>query len=217
MNTELNSDARRRGFAIPVIIAGALSSVLLAFSMTPTFSALAASIQNTVNTAGSGTLIMQETDSTGLILCNSTDGGSVSTNSATCATINSYGGNMAMVPGQTVTTALTIKNTGTVTASAFTLAGGTCTQSSNGSANGSANDLCSKINLVIKSGSTTLFTGTAQAFATQNLNINSLLASAGVLPAATVPFSFAVTLDSSAGNTYQGLKVTQPMTFTFGA
>ena len=145
------------------------------------------------------------------------DGGSVSTNSATCATINSYGGSMAMVPGQTVTTALTIKNTGTVTASAFTLAGGTCTQSNNGSANGSANDLCSKINLVIKSGSTTLFTGTAQAFATQNLNINSLLASAGVLPAAAVPFSFAVTLDSSAGNTYQGLKISQPLSWTFTA
>jgi hypothetical protein len=217
MNTNQISKAGRHGFAVPVIVAGALSSVLLAFSMTPTFSALAASISNTINTAGSGTLTMQEADSTGLILCNSTDGGSVSTNSATCATINNYGGNLNMVPGQTVTTTATIKNTGTVPASAFTLVGGPCVQANNGPVNGTATDLCTKIQLLVKSGSTTIYTGTATGFAAANLNINSLLASPTVAPGATVPLSFAVTLDGTTGNTYQGLKVTQPMTLAFGA
>ncbi len=32
---------------------------------------------------------------------------------------------------------------------------------------------------------------------------------------ATVPFNFAVTLDQSAGNTYQGLAASVPMTWTF--
>jgi len=217
MNTNQISKSGRRGFAVSVIAAGAISSALLAFSMTPTFSALAASIQNTVNTAGSGTLTMQEADSTGLVLCNSTDGGSVSTNSATCATINNYGGNLNMVPGQTVTTTVTVKNTGTVPASAFSLAGGTCVQANNGSVNGTATDMCAKIQLLVKSGTTTIYTGTATGFATANLNINSLIASPSVAPGTSVPLSFAVTLDSAAGNTYQGLKVTQPMTLTFGA
>lgn len=208
---------RRRGAVLPVVVAGAISSLLLGFSMTPTFSALAASIQNTVNTAGTGTLIMQESNSDGSVLCNSTDGGSVSTNSATCATINKYGGNLAMVPGQTVTTQITIKNTGTVPASSFTLAGGACAQSNNGSSNGTANDLCAKTNLVIKSGSTTIYSGTAQAFNAQNLNILTLLGQANVAADASIPFSFAVTIDSAVGNTYQGLKLSQPMTWTFGA
>lgn len=208
---------RRRGAVLPVVLAGAVSSVLLGFSMTPTFSALAASIQNTVNTAGTGTLVMQESNSDGSVLCNSTDGGSVSTNSATCATINKYGGNLAMVPGQTVTTQITIKNTGTVPASAFTLAGGACTQSNNGTANGTANDLCAKVNLVIKSGSTTIYSGTAQAFNSQNLNVLTLLGSSSVAAGTAIPFSFAVTVDPSVGNTYQGLKIAQPATWTFGA
>lgn len=184
--------------------------------MTPTFAALTAAITNSTDTAGSGALVMQEADSTGTILCNSNDV-STANNTATCANINKYGGNLAMIPGQTVTTNITIKNTGTVTATAFSLAGGACTQSTNGTANGTATDLCAKMNLVITSGTTTIYTGTAAGFATQNLNLLTLLSSSGVAGGATVPFSFAVTLDSSAANTYQGLKILQPMTWTFGA
>lgn len=217
MKTPTNNGRRHRTVAISALIAGGLSSVMLAFSMTPTFSALAASIQNTVDTAGAGTLVMQESNSDGSVLCNSTDGGSVSTNSATCATINKYGGNLAMVPGQTVTTTLSIKNTGTVTASGFSVLGGTCTQSNNGTSNGSATDLCAKYNLVVKSGSTTLYSGTAAAFATTSVDILGKLTSSGVTAGTSIPITVAATLDSSVGNTYQGLKISQPITWTFGA
>ena len=217
MHANNTSTARRRGVILPVVIAGAISSALLAFSMSPTSSALAASIQNTISSAGSGTLTMQEANSTGATLCNSTDSGSVSTNNASCATINTYGANLNMVPGQTVTTNITIANTGTLPATAFTLGGGACTQATNGSVNGTATDLCTKIKLVVMSGTKEIYNGTTAAFASATPNILTLMSTANVAPSAIVPFSFAVTLDGTAGNTYQGLKITQPMTFTFGA
>lgn len=219
MSKTTGGDVRpKRRVAIPALIAGGASALVLAFSMTPTFAALTASIQNSLNTAGSGTLIMEETVGT-TITCLSTDGGSVSTNSATCATINKYGGNLAMTPGtaSTSTVSISIKNTGSIPATAFTLAGGACTQSTNGTANGTATDLCAKYNIVIRSGTTAIYSGTAAGFATQNLNLLTLLTSSSIAPGASVPFTFTATLDSSAGNTYQGLKISQPMTWNFQA
>lgn len=161
---------------------------------------------------------MQESNSDGSTVCNSTDSGTASTNNATCATINKYGGSAALVPGQTVTTAITIKNTGSVSATAFKLTPAACVQSQSGTVNGTAVDLCSKINLVVKSGTTTVFTGTLTAFNTGGVVDLTALAGIGVVaPNTTVPFSFAVTLDAAAGNTYQGLKASQPMTWSFSA
>jgi hypothetical protein len=208
--------SKKRKLSLPLVLAGGVSSLVLALGMSPTFSAFTASIQNTVNTAGSGALTMQESD--GSFTCNSTDGGSVSTNSATCATINKYGGSMIMTPGVAAVTNITIKNTGTVAATTFSLTPGACTQSNNGSANGSALDLCGKMNILIKSGATTLFTGTATSLASGGaIDINGKLVQASVAANATVPVTITVTLDPSAANTYQGLKVSQPMTWAFGA
>lgn len=208
---------KRRQLALPVVIAGGVSAALLAFTMSPTFSAITAQITNSANTAGTGSLVMQETDSTGAIVCNSTDGGSVSTNSATCATINKYGGNLTMAPGQAVTTNITIKNTGSVAATSFTLLGGPCTQAANGTPAGTATDLCAKYNVVIKSGSTVLYSGTAAALAGQTIDILNKLGTSSVAAAGSVPISITATLDASTGNTYQGLKISQPLTWTFGA
>ncbi len=205
----------RRHLAVPVLVAGVAGSALLGLSFTPTFSAFVASIQNSVNSAGTGYLTMQE--SSGSTVCNSTDGGSVSTNSATCSTINKYGGDLNMVPGQTVTTNIVIKNTGTVDATNFALTPGACTQSTNGSLNGSATDLCSKLDIVIKGGSeggTTIFTGTAADLASGGV-VNVLAPLAPVTAGTSVPISVSVTLDSSAGSTYQGLAASQPLTWTF--
>ncbi|WP_144760899.1 hypothetical protein [Curtobacterium sp. 9128] len=210
------SPVKRLRFAPVALIAGIFAAVLLSLSLTGTLSGFAASITNSSNTAASGTLVMQEQNANASVTCLSTDGGSVSTNSATCSTINKFGGSTTMTPGVTVNTPITIKNTGTSAASTFTLTpGATCTQSANGTQNGTATDLCSKMNLVITSGSTTVFSGTLASF-------KGAAASAFTMPAApaagaSVPFNFAVTLDSSAGNTYQGLAASVPMTWTFTA
>ena len=198
------------------MIAGGVSALLLAFSMTPTFAALSAAIQNSVDTAGAGTLIMEEKLGT-TTTCLSTDGNTVATNSATCSSINKYGGDLDMAPGKSKVVDITIKNAGSVPAASFSLQGGACAQSTNGTTNGGASDVCSKYNVVIKSGSTTIYTGTAAGFASQNLNIVQLLGNNPIAAGATVPFTFTVTLDANAGNAYQGMKISQPMTWTFGS
>ncbi|MEA5455153.1 hypothetical protein SPF06_10515 [Sinomonas sp. JGH33] len=143
-------------------------------------------------------------------MCNSTDGGSISTNAATCTTINKYGGNLAMVPSQAVATTATFTNTGTSPIQTFTLTPGSCTQSNNGTANGTATDFCSKLQLTVTSGATTVFSGTAASFAASSAISLATPLAAG----ATQSYTFTVTLDSAAGNTYQGLKASQPMTWS---
>ena len=202
-------------FAPLVVTTALLSAGFLSLSVTGTLSGFAASITNTADTAASGTLLMQETTVSGGVTttCNSTDGGSVSTNAATCATINKFGGSTTMAPGYTTTTAISMKNTGTVNAATFTLTpGATCTQSNNGANNGTATDFCAKMNLVVKQDGTQIFSGTLASFAGSAAKTLVTL-SAGSSSA----FTFAVTLDSTAGNTYQGLAASVPMTWTFNS
>ena len=205
---------RSRRLTPAAVLAGAVGSVALAASMTGTLSAFTASINNTVNTTAAGTLSMQEQNGAGTVTCNSTDAGSISTNAATCATINKYGGSTTMVPGTAIATNITIKNTGTIAASTFTLTPAACTQFNNGTPNGSATDFCGQLNVLIKSGTTSVFNGSATALATGGV-ITLPAGVAPVAPGATVPFTFTTTLASTAGNTYQGLGASQGLTWTF--
>lgn len=209
---------KRARFTPIALATGLIAAGLLSLSMTGTLSGFVASITNSSNTAATGAIVMEETTTTGTpATCSSTDSGTVSVNASTCSTINTFGGSTVMVPGTQVTTGITIKNTGTVTPSSFTMThGASCIQSNNGSLNGTATDLCSKMNIVITSGSTTVFAGTVAQLA---------LATATTTPAITMPaapaagesapFSITATLDPEAGNTYQGLAVSLPLTFTF--
>ena len=205
---------RHRRFTPAAVLAGAVGSVALAASMTGTLSAFTASINNTVNTTAAGTLSMQELNGTGLVTCNSTDAGSISTNAATCATINKYGGSTTMVPGTAINTTISIKNTGTIAANTFTLTPAACTQFNNGTPNGTATDFCTQLSVVIKSGATPIYSGSAAGLFTAG----AITLPAGVAPApggAAVPFTFTTTLASTAGNTYQGLGASQGLTWTF--
>ncbi|KQQ08195.1 hypothetical protein [Rathayibacter sp. Leaf296] len=205
---------KRVRFAPLVIATSIAAAALLSVSMSGTLSGFVASITNSNNTAASGTLVMEE-KSTGTtpVTCLSTDGGSVSTNTATCSTINKFGGSTNMTPGQTVTTAITIKNAGTVAANTFTLTpGATCAQTTNGTLSGTATDFCSKVKVVITSGTTEIFNGTAATLA------GSAAKSLGAVAAGvSTPFSIAVTLDSAANNTYQGLSASLPLTWSFAS
>ena len=73
---------------IGLISTGIVGTLLVAFTFTPTFAGFAASIQNTVNSASTGTLTMKETS--GTYTCNSTDGAGAATNSATCQNNQHY-------------------------------------------------------------------------------------------------------------------------------
>ncbi|CCE74037.1 hypothetical protein [Clavibacter nebraskensis] len=205
-------------FAPLAIATGVAAAVLLSVSMSGTLSGFVASITNDTNTAASGSLVMQESQAGAngapTVTCLSTSATSgVDSNAATCSTINKFGGSTAMMPGQTVTSVVSIKNVGTTRASTFTLTpGAACTQIKNGTVNGSATDFCSKLNVVITAAgsATPVYSGTAAALAGSSAKTLTALAAN-----ASTDFTFAVTLDSSAGNTYQGLGASLPLTWTF--
>lgn len=215
----MSQQTNRRG-RMALIITGAIASLLVGFTLTPTFAAIVASIQNSTNTATTGTLTMKETS--GTYTCNSTDGSGSTTNTATCATINKYGGTAtALVPGGTpITTTLAIQNTGSIAATGFGLTPGACTQSAvaGTSFSGSATDLCAKIKVTIKSGSVTIYDGTAADLATGGqIDLLAKLGKTSVAAGESVPLSVAVQLDASAGAAYQALQISQPLTWTFSA
>jgi hypothetical protein len=209
---------KRVRFAPLAIATGVAAAVLLSVSMSGTLSGFVASITNDTNTAASGSLVMQESQvsATGAptVTCLSNTGG-VDANAATCSTINKFGGSTTMIPGQTVTSVVNIKNVGTSKASTFTLTpGAACTQTKNGTVNGTATDFCAKLNVVITAAgsATPVFSGTAATLAASPAKTLTAL-TAG----ASTDFTFAVTLDNSAGNTYQGLGASLPLTWSFAS
>jgi hypothetical protein len=199
-----------------LVVAGGFS---LAASVQGSLGTFTASITNNANTTATGTLVMQEQNAAATVTCNSTDAGltanDINTNSSLCSTIDQYGGTSSpLVPGGSVATTITFRNTGTAAASAFTVTPGACTQSAAGATSGSAIDLCGKLTVAVTktvSGTTTAVgSGTATALGSGGaLNIGSLAAGA------SLSITFTVTLSSSAGNTYQGLNASQPMVWQF--
>ncbi len=202
----------------PIVLTGGISSLVLALGMTPTFASFTAAIGNSLNVAALGTLVMQESNAAGTVTCRSTDGGSVSVNTATCSSINKYGGDLGMSAGGSAVTVTYIKNIGTVDASIFALTPGACVQTASGSAAGTATDLCSKITVTITSGAATIFSGTAAALGSGGPI--DLLAKTGIpklSAGAQKDFTVTATIDAAVGNPYQGLRVSQPMTWAFSS
>ncbi|WP_375387090.1 hypothetical protein [uncultured Amnibacterium sp.] len=190
-----------------------LSAGLLSLSVTGTLSGFTAAITNSVNSAATGTLVMQEQNAGATVTCTSVDGSGITTNAATCSTVNEFGGTTTMVPGTPVTTTVTIRNTGTLNASTFMLTpGGTCTQTSIATPAGTATDLCTKLTLVVKQDGTQISSGTLTAFAGSAAKNLTTVAAGG-----TSTFTFTVTLDAAATNAYQGLQASVPMTWTFNS
>ncbi|GAB2935040.1 hypothetical protein GCM10027047_34370 [Rhodococcus aerolatus] len=221
-----NPSPRRRRFAPVALIAGVAATGALALATTGTLSAFTAQIQNTVDTAASGTLTMQEIGSTAT--CNSTDAGtgtpanSINTNTATCATINKYGGSTTLVPGGAAsTTTVTLKNTGTVAANSFTMAYGSCANTANvvgspAAPTGSGN-LCDQLTIAVTTGAAPGTAVTAASGTATSLAGKTVTLPAPVAPGASVVFNFSVSLPLAADNTYQNRAASQPITWTFTA
>jgi hypothetical protein len=176
-------------------------------------SGFTASINNTTNTGGTGTLIMEE-DSGSLTCLSSAAGTVTAANAGTCATINKFGGNTAMVPGVPVTTTLTIKNDGSAPANTFTLTPSACTQSDNGTVNGTNASFCADFDVTITSGATSVFTGTAAALGALTTPI---ALSTPVAAGASVPFTFTTEVVGTATNADQGLAVSEPLLWSFAS
>ncbi|MBE7188979.1 hypothetical protein [Jatrophihabitans endophyticus] len=222
-------------------VAGAAAATMLGLTISGTLSGFTAEIDNSTNTAGSGTLLMQESNNAGTVNCYSNGAAANSAigaaNTNTCATINKFGGdqtgglNLAPGTGTNVTT-VKIKNAGTIAASMFTLTpykansgdASACTQSNNTGntgvsavgAYGSATDFCSQVNVVIKQAGTTIFSGTAAQLASGTGATTALPSNLGPVAAgATVTLEFDVSLSGSASNAEQGLALSEPLAWKF--
>ena len=217
--------ARARLRTTPLaVVTGLVAAVLMALTMSGTMSAFTASITNDGNAASTATLLMRQTgapDAT--CYSNGTKGASVSTtgNTATCSTVNSFGGSL-LTPNARQTTTMSFYNDGTVAASTFGLTvAGACAPGTKDTTAGNASDICTRISVSIVSGGKEVFGGSLQTLGEQKTAF--ALTSAPVkpgtpaTPAVPVTVDVTTTLAAGASNDYQGLTATVPLTWTFTA
>ncbi|GAB3499495.1 hypothetical protein [Flexivirga lutea] len=208
----LRSRLSKLPVAPSVVVAGVLGTTALALTTTGTLSAFAASIQNTVNTTTTGSLVLQEQNSDGSVTCLSTDGNT--TNAATCSTINKYGG-QSLAPGGSTTTTVKLTNQGSVTPKTFTMTPGNCTQSGAPQGVPAATDFCSKVNLNVYAAATAtgtpIYTGSLDTFTTTPQTLTALA------PKASQAYTFVVSMPANLGNGHQGLTASQPMTWAMSS
>ncbi len=210
MSRSLTPRRRLTGAAVATGLAG---SMALALSLGASVSAFTATITNSINTSASAALAVTETS--GAATCNSYDA------TATCSTINKYGGvGSPLAPGQSRTTTVTFNNTGTVAVGSATLAPGACVATTTGTSgsttpttpNTTAGNLCSVLQVAVYKGATDAGT------VVYNGSLAAFTATATVDPiavAASQAYTFKVTLPASATTTIQGQQVSQPLTWTF--
>lgn len=210
----------------------ALAVVALSTTAMTSLAGFSAQIVNNSNTFSAGTMQLEE--SQGATNCFSTGsgaGGTVSSNSATCA-INKLVGTLDQVPvGTPLTTTVTMKNNGNVTASLESLVFSACTAAGSSDAGGYVGSdtagFCGKVdfnvgiatkclypaNAAAACPSTPTSAGTLAAAATVG-TINQASTPAMVLlaPGASQAYTFTAMLDTSATNADQGLAASMTMT-----
>lgn len=215
----MSKHRNRRRMTPAVWLTGGVTAVVLALAPTGVLGAFTASITNDTNTAATGALSMKETllDDKGAATTTTCD-----STTATCTTINKYGGtDKALVPGASHTTNIQIQNTGTVPATAFTLKPGTCTTTK--LAGAGSGDLCGVLTVTVKQANAFAELGGATAV------VNSVAANSTGFAGATIELDkpiaagaskylqITVTLPATADETVQGQQVSQPLTWTFTA
>lgn len=224
--SETTYTRRSRRFAPLVIASGIAATLVLGFVTSGALSGFTASINNTANNIGSGTLLMTETQ--GATTCLSSAAGTVTTaNAGTCATINKFGGNTTIVPGTSYTSTVTIQNTGTAPANTFTLTPAGCATTANGAVNGTDSaGFCGKMDITIYDSSSAKCVAPAAVGACPAIASTTTLASLGTTPitlttplaaGASRSYTFTLQLDSSATNADQGLLATEALLWSFAS
>jgi hypothetical protein len=203
----------------------ALASAVLATGIVGSLQGFTASITNGSNSYAAGTLLLNETQ--GANTCISTGANTTSSNTVsagdsntTCTAINLFGSQTAADPGITATAAtVTVKNIGTIGASALTLTPAGCTAAANSATSpysgSDTSGFCGKVDVTIFNGTNCVYpsqtgacpslsnTYTLSTLGTSALSLGALAASA------TTTYTFNLQLDSSATNADQGLAATE--------
>lgn len=213
--------ARRRTLALWA--SGATSAAVLILGVSGTLSSwTSALITNDDNSAGASAIYIALVETDGTNTCDTTT--EPSNTDTSCSTINKYGGNTSMSPGDSEVVDVTFTNPGTSDGNTFSYALGTCTPT-NGS--GGVN-LCTDGDLTLAvscSTGATYSAGSAIAALGQSAAAPGSLTSkswAGspaleAASASAVTCRFTTTLVSSAPPDDAGSQVTQPITWTLTA
>lgn len=198
----------RTGWIVPASVASVALGASLAAG---TLGAYSAQITNSGNTAGSGGLTMSESQIVDGQPTNTHNTAEGENNTISVSDINKYGGNLKMVPGDTQTTTVQFKNTGSVDASAFTLNFGNCTVTGQ---DAGENSLCDVLQVTVQTGGTTLTENTTPtALAGQSFDIAEPMA-----VGATKNFDITVTLPKGTTDTsIMDQQISQNLVWTLSA
>ncbi len=210
-----------------------LAVVALSTTAMTSLAGFSAQIVNNSNTFSSGTMQLEESQgSTNCFSTGSGSGGTVGTNSATCA-INKLVGTLSQIPaGTPLTTTITMTNTGNVTASLESLVFSACTAAAASNAGGYVGSdtagFCGKVDFSVGITAKCLYPVNAAAACPATPTSSGTLAGAASLgsltnsstvpmtllaPGATQAYTFTAMLDSSATNADQGLAASMTMTW----
>lgn len=202
-----NPTTTRRSVTPLVWGSSVAAALLLVLGVTGTLSSWTQAIINndTNTTTAASAVALSEANSTGVVCV---DTASTTTNSATCSTINKYGGGTLNPDGtNTATTSVTLKNTGSGSGT-LTLDAGTCTKS--GGITGSTGNLCDQVNVKVEcpAGTVKVASQTLNAFdAATPATISTLAAGASVTCAITV------TLPANTAPSVASQTAAQPLTW----
>lgn len=201
---------------------GVFAAVVLVLGVNGTLSSwTSALITNNNNSAGATASYLALVETDGSHTCDTTT--SANNTDSTCSTINKYGGNSSMSPGDSVAVDVTFTNPGTGAGNTFSYAPGTCAPT-NGT--GGVN-LCTQGDLSVTVSCSTgatydgsaLITALGQsgapgALVTKSWTSAPALASAS---ATAVTCRFTTTLSATSPPVDSGSQVAQPITWTLNA
>ena len=211
-----------------------LAVVALSTTAMSSLAGFSAQIVNNNNTFSAGTMQLEE--SQGGVNCFSTGSGAGGTvtaaNSATCA-INKLVGTLDQMPaGTPLTTTVTMKNTGNVTATLESLVFSACTASAASDATGYVGSdtagFCAKVDFSVGTAAKCLYPANATGPCASTPTSAGTLAGAATVgtlnqastpgmvllaPGTTQTYTFSAMLDPSATNADQGLAASMTMTW----
>jgi hypothetical protein len=177
-------------------------------------------------TFSAGSIVLKEVS--GANTCYSTGGTNTpfTTNSSSCATIDTFGAPAGQLPGGAPTVqTMTFTNVGTSPASTFTVTPGACAAAGTGSYYGNATsaEFCGKVDITIGNGAAVCYypakaeacPALSNTYTLTTLNTNGAVTiGSGLAAAASDTIVVDTKLDSSAENKDQGLQATQGFTWT---
>lgn len=222
----------RFGGTAAIWIAGAMAAGLLTLGVNGTLASWTqAIIGNTSNNVASAAAVILQETGPGSVTCTSS---SSTTNSATCATINKYGGTATpLTPNTSQTVTVTFTNTGAANAhTSFVLAPGTCTSTYTVTATGETAGAASTPSLCTNGDLTVAVSCSDGATYVSGSAWTDLVYAAAAPPTATKLHTptgtdlnagaswtcqFTIALSSTASVLDQNITVSQPLTWTLNA